>query len=224
VLTDVIVPDETISFVGGHTVALIVRGKTGPDHHPGKLEQHADAIEPDGSPVGFFGEGNDAFGNSVGMSMTGVVYDYAAFQINRPFYVDLNAAVANRVVSTVLLIEVDAGTAAKFRKSWDDMAIKPGSFDLLGNNCATHASHAFRAAGVVTDGIPWMDTPDNLYGQLVDVIPAGRRRSLSGFIGFSPSAGGGYTLSVRVQAASPNVNVPNPGRSGSLSTNNSSSR
>lgn len=216
-------PDETIDFGKGGKIALIVRGKTGPDHHPSKLEQHADTVEADGSPVGFFGNGNDAYGNSVGLRMDGVVYDYAAFQVHRPFYVDLNSAVANRVVSTVLLIDVDAVSATKFKDAWDKMAITPGGFSLVGNNCATHASKAFIAAGVVSDGIPWMDTPDNLYGQLVEKVDKGKQRSITGFVGFNALPSGGYSMVIRVQAPSANVNVPNPGSSGSLSTNNSSS-
>jgi hypothetical protein len=214
--------DETIDFSGGNKIALIVRGKNGPDHHPSKLEQHADTIEGDGSPIGFFGKGNDAYGNSVGLRMDGDVYEYPQFQTNRPFYVGLDSAVANRVVSTVLIIDVDAETARKFKTSWDGMKASPGSFSLLGNNCATHASKAFRAAGVVDSGIPWMDTPDNLYDQLVDKVPAGKRRSVSGYIGFTARGAGGYNLVVR-PAVTANVNVPNPGSSGSLSTNSSSS-
>src|SRR5919109_2095929 len=48
-------PDTVVTF-NGSTVGLIVRGKSGPAHHPGVMEQHADCILSDGSPMGFFGE------------------------------------------------------------------------------------------------------------------------------------------------------------------------
>jgi hypothetical protein len=167
-------PDTIVGFTSGRNkVSLVVRGKQGPDHHPDKLDQHADCILQIGAPMGFFGEGNDGSLNGIGLGMNGVVYDYALFQRHRPQYVDLNMAVSRRVVSTVLMIEVDRTTANKFDEAWWRMRTNPGSFDIVGNNCATHASAAFIYAGLVTSGIPWMDTPDNLYGQLVDRIPAG---------------------------------------------------
>ena len=125
--------------------------------------------------------------------MEGVVYDYALLRINRPWYVDKAAAVTNRVVSTVLLIDVDQPTADKFTDAWDRMTKSPGEFNIVGGNCATHASAAFIAAGVISKTIPWMDTPDNLYQQLVDDLPAGRIVSYTGYIGFKINPSGGYT-------------------------------
>ena len=156
--------DIVIDFhTGNKKIGLIVRGKQAPDHHPDKLAQHADTVLADGSPEGFFGERNDGSFNSVGLGMEGVVYDYALLRINRPWYVDKAAAVTNRVVSTVLLIDVDQPTADKFTDAWDRMTKSPGEFNIVGGNCATHASAAFIAAGVISKTIPWMDTPDNLY-------------------------------------------------------------
>jgi hypothetical protein len=191
-------------------IGLIVRGKHGPDHHPGKLDQHADCILADGSPVGFFGEGNDSSGNSVGLGMQGVVYDYARLQIERPYYVDMDQANTYRVISTVLLIGVDDAAAKAFAKAWDDMTRAPGDFNILGGNCATHASAAFIQAGLVKSSIPWLDTPDNLYDQLVDSVPDAKRSTLTGYIGFIPKAGGGYQMKVVPYADSPHANRPKP--------------
>jgi hypothetical protein len=71
---------ETVTF-DGTKIALIVRGKINTNHEPGLLAQHADAILPDGSPIGFFGEGDGKSGSgaSVGLGMEGVVYDYNLF-------------------------------------------------------------------------------------------------------------------------------------------------
>jgi hypothetical protein len=209
--------DIVIDFHKGRTkIGLIVRGKQGPDHHPDKMAQHADVIEADGSPLGFFGEGNDGSFNSIGLGMQGVVYDYTLLQFNRPFYVDKNAAISNRVVSTVLLIDVDKAAADKFRQAWARMTKSPGDFNIVGGNCATHASAAFIAAGVIDKAIPWLDTPDNLYQQLVDDLPAGRVVSYTGFIGFIPNPQGGYDMVISPYVASPKITKPNPGSSGSL--------
>lgn len=48
----------------GNMIGLVVRGKTGPDHHPGVMEQHADCILPNGAPIGFFGDDGVASGGS----------------------------------------------------------------------------------------------------------------------------------------------------------------
>src|SRR5262249_61478862 len=104
-------------------IALIVRGKQGPDLHPDKMDQHADVILADGSPVGFFGEGNDKIGNSIGMRMDGIVYDYDLLKRNRPYYIDVDSATANRVVSTVLIVDVDKTAADKFKAAWDRMTL-----------------------------------------------------------------------------------------------------
>ena len=80
------------------------------------------------------------------------------------------------------------------------------------------AASAFIAAGVVNKTIPWMDTPDNLYQQLVDDLPAGRVVSYTGYIGFKPNPLGGYDMEMVPYVASPAVAAPNPGSSGSLST------
>jgi hypothetical protein len=47
--------DKVINFAG-NTIALIVRGKESAAHHPNTLNQHADRVLPDGSPMGFFGK------------------------------------------------------------------------------------------------------------------------------------------------------------------------
>jgi hypothetical protein len=211
---------ESIDFTtgGAKRIGLIVRGKLGPDHHPDKMAQHADCILANGAPTGFFGEGNDQSGNAIGLRMAGIVYDYAKLQINRPYYVDKDQAVTARVVSTVLLIDVDQTTADLFAKAWSDMTLHPGDFNIVGGNCASHASAAFIKAKIVSSSIPWLDTPDNLYGQLVEKVPAGKRRSITGFFGFTPK-GGGYVMTWEPYTDSPKANRPNPGKSGSSSSN-----
>lgn len=212
-MVDVIVDFST----GPKKIALVVRGKQGPNQHPDKLDQHADVILQNGSPRGFFGTGNDNSGNAIGLRMDGIVYDYPLFQRHRPQYVNADMAVSRRVVSTVLVIEVDAATAKKFDEAWWRMKQDPGSFDILGNNCSTHASAAFITAGLLDSTIPWMDTPDNLYDQLVEAIPAGRRTSYTGYVGFTPKDGSSFIMLVRPYVATPTVNAPNQGSWGGSS-------
>lgn len=182
---------ETMSFAAGGKVALIVRGKLGPVHHPGNMEQHADCILSNGAPFGFFGEGDGDSSNRVGMSMKGIVYDYPAFQRKRPFYVDLKQAQTARVISTVLLVDVTTAEARAFDKQWHDLAKKPGDFHILGGNCSTRASSTFVGSGILKDGIPGLDTPDNLYAQLAKKRTC---KSITGFLGFVPASGGGYEM------------------------------
>ena len=199
----------------GDTVGLIVRGKLAADHDPDVLQQHADCILPDGSPLGYFGEGNEAKLNSVGLDMQGAVYDHAAMRIHRPFYVNVDAAVAYRVVSTVLLVTVSKREALRFKTYWEELKRAPGTFHLLGANCSSHASEAFIAAGIVKKGIPGLDTPNNLYKQI-----AKQRKdavSMTGYVGFNQRSGG-FDLVVRAFKLSRGVAAPRQTRSERLSS------
>jgi len=191
---------STIAFTDS-MVGLVVRGKTGPAHEPGVMQQHADCILPGGAPIGFFGTGparsggsSSASSMSSGMNMRGIVYGYLEMQSWRPWYVNVADAKAAGVVSTVLTVNVGAAVALKFADYWSRLIGKPGGFNLLGNNCSTHASDAFIYAGILKGGIPGLDTPNNLYRQLVGVM-AGATASYSGYVGFSPH-GPGYDVLV----------------------------
>jgi len=203
-----------ISSATQQRVGLIVRGKFGPNHHPGKLDQHADCILPNGAPMGFFGEGNDNSGNGIGLRMQGVVYDFARMEIERPYYVDRAKALAARVVSTVLLVGVDSAAAKLFKNAWEAMTKEPGDFNIIGGNCASHASAAFIHAKILGKQIPGLDTPDNLYKQLVGAVSADQCSTITGFIGFARRAGQtGFKLEVTPYVDAPTANRPNPGSS-----------
>ena len=126
--------------------------------------------------------------------MDGIVYDFSALSRKRANNVDLKIAKANQTVSTVLIVPVSAKEAAAFDKAWEEMSADPGMFNILGWNCATHASNAFRRAGILSGGIPGLDTPDNLYKQLC-VEKGGKVTSVSGYVGFS-SSGARYVLNI----------------------------
>lgn len=204
-------PSLNIVF-SGDRVALIVRGKTSHAHDPSVLAQHADCVLSNGAPIGFFGEGNTGSSgnassgiggssrwsadssNSSGVGMTGAVYDYATLARKRGNYVDAAIARGTGTVSTVLLVQVSAAEAAAFDKAWVDMMADPGMFNIVGWNCATHASQAFRKAGILSAGIPGLDTPDNLYRQLC-FEKVGKLEVAHGYVGFTAS-GSGYMMTV----------------------------
>jgi hypothetical protein len=206
----------SFSFVfPGDRVALIVRGKTSHRHEPGVLEQHADCILSNGAPIGFYGAGNDgssgqassgigasskssaSFSNSLGMAMSGVVWDNVALSRKRANYVDLAVARTNKTISTVLFVRVSIKEAKAFDTAWADMATDPGSFQILGWNCSTHASSAFRKAGILSGGIPGLDTPNNLYLQLCREKKH-KATYRTGYVGFSPY-NSGWLLTVEEQ-------------------------
>ena len=187
----------------GNAVGLIVRGKTGPNHAPDNSEQHADCVLPDGSPIGFFGEEGANSGGSVGqgswnniyMNMKGTVYDYDLMYDRRRYYVDVAAAKNENIVSTLLVIDLAPPATTSFVNYWSRLKADPKGFHLLGGNCSTRASAAFVYAKILPNGIPGLDTPDNLYRQLT-VEGQGKTRSYSGYIGFTAKAGGGYSVQI----------------------------
>jgi len=180
----------TVAIAG--YVGLVVRGKVSHAHHPGNLEQHADCILSNGAPVGFYGTGGGSSG-SIGMGMSGVVWDYAGMLVHRPYYVDAAMAARYGVHSTILLVRVSGTEATAFDAAWTSMRSSPGGFNIVGNNCSTHASNAFIAAGILRGGIPGLDTPDHLFDQLYALPRA--TPVYSGFVGFTP-AGASFTVTV----------------------------
>ena len=186
-------------------VGLIVRGMDHPGHDPSVLAQHADCILPDGSPIGFFGQGPAYTGErsgsgssmNLGVNMHGVVIDHQALSAQRPWYVDARMAKANVVRSTVIIIDVGAAAAARFNEAWRLKTLNPGGFSMLGNNCSTNASGAFVDAGILSVGIPGLDTPVHLFQQLRSLRP-NKTTVYSGYVGFDKRADGkpGFDLIV----------------------------
>lgn len=187
-------PNGLTSNGQGSTVSLVIRGKTGEDQHPGVMDQHADVILSNGEPAGFFGEGGGASG-SIGLGMDGVVADYDWYTQNRPNYVDGTGAENSGTVSTVCSMNVTPDQAAAFDKYWRDLQSNPGGFDLLGNNCSTHAASGFDAAGLMDGGIPGLDTPDNLYAALKERY-GDAMSCQSGYVGFQQLPDGTWTHTV----------------------------
>jgi hypothetical protein len=98
--------------------------------------------------------------------MDGTVYDFSELRKHRPYYIDCATARGYGVLSTFLIFAVSATEAKKFSDYWGGLDKSPGSFNILGGNCSTRASGSFQAAGILSGGIPGLDTPNNLYLQL----------------------------------------------------------
>ncbi|MDX5628898.1 MULTISPECIES: hypothetical protein [unclassified Brenneria] len=171
-------------------VGMVVRGKNSAEHTPGLLEQHADCILSNGAPIGFYGRG-EGYSNSlgtVGLGMEGYVLTYNDFSskaYGRPYYIDTYEARRYNLVSTVLLVSVSSAEAMLFDAAWNEIKNHPDTFNIVGNNCSTHASLAFVKAGILPSEISGLDTPDQLYRQIV-AVKKGLTRSYSGYVGFTP--------------------------------------
>jgi hypothetical protein len=171
-------------------IAIIIRGKHNIGHEPELLNQHADVVLSDGSPMGYFG--SEGYSPSVGMFMRGLVINYHEFSaINREAYVDARVAKQQRVVSTICYFPVAPQQAKKFDQWWksnDNLADGRNSnfsFSLLGNNCSSHANKALKHANIISGSIPGLDSPQNLFLQLKSKFGSSFKCQ-SGYIGFRP--------------------------------------
>lgn len=192
-----------ISFAGGTKVAYIARYKESHTADATDGGGHSDCVLPTGAPVGYFGSG--AVGG------TGVVYGYSQFLAGRPEYVNLSDAKAKPCKSTMLVMDVGAPRADAFRKSWLSMRAKTDGFTIIGNNCSTHASRAVYAAGATTTAeVSGVDTPTNLYDQIVkaSLVPW---RSYSGYIAFHQISSGGDELMLDFEIEMDVISVPTDG-------------
>lgn len=202
----------TTLVFSGSQVALIVRGKLSAAHEPDLMEQHADCVLSNGTPIGFYGEGNHgssaggssgidkssrksaASFNSTGFGMSGVVYEYAELARFRANYVDAAIARGTGSICTMLVVTVSNAEAQAFDEAWSEMKKDPGSFHIVGANCSSHASQAFQKSGILAGGIPGLDTPNNLYRQL-STEKAAKVTTYSGYAGFLP-AGAGFSVTI----------------------------
>jgi hypothetical protein len=177
----------TLRFNGETTIAYIVRFK--PSHTEGPPDGgHSDCILPSGAPVGYFG--------TTAIGGTGIVFSYATYLAQRRHYVKLANARAEPCVSTMLVLDVGKRRAEAFRDSWLAMRAKTDGFTITGNNCSTHASRAFYAAGLIsTHEVDGIDTPNNLYDQIVSDSPVGWK-SYSGYLDFDPIGSGADPLMI----------------------------
>lgn len=165
-------------------IALVVRHKS-TRNRPPPGEGHADVILPSGAPAGFFVDRAIEEAGTWGLGVPGQVYGYAQFAAHRPWYVNLETATARAIPSGVLLVQVSAAESRRFQAAWQAMRARPGSFHIDGFNCSSHAALAFATAGLMGSEIPGLDTPDNLFHELLSRHPR-RCRDVYGYLGFMP--------------------------------------
>ncbi len=199
-------------------IGLVVRGMSAPGRAPDD-QGHADCVLPNGAPIGFFADTTAAgssgdtaagpllFSGAMTGAFTGEVYSYADYLRERPPYVRRDLAVAQRCVSTLLVIDVSDSEARRFEQAWTSMRHDPGQFGILGFNCSTHAGWAFASAGLLatparamgprgTAEIEGFDTPAGLYRQLIEGPANSRFVSYSGYLGFEPMGPGMYRVDI----------------------------
>lgn len=139
--------------------------------------------------------------------ISGCVYQYTDFLRERPHYVQRELARSQGECSTLLVIDVSTSEAQRFEQAWTSMRADPGQFGYVGLNCATHAGYAFALAGLLTTPsralgtghtteILGLDSPANLYYQLISGPANSRFESYSGYLGFEPLGHGQYRVSI----------------------------
>mgnify|MGYP006902054197 CR=1 FL=1 len=146
------------------------------------------------------------------MGLDGQVYDYAELKTKRKNYVDIETAVESGTITTVLVVNVTREQADKFKKYWMMTDKAPPTFNILGGNCSTRASDSFIYSGILSRKIPGLDTPDNLYEQLVD--SKAQTTSYTGYVGFKKAASVGdskakYYIEYKPYTHTADVNTPN---------------
>ena len=133
---------------------------------------------------GFYGYGPGPSGNRFGIDFHGYWNDtYAKFERNglgRPDYVDGRAG----ELSTICVVMVCPSQVKKMARELHSLEKHPGLFNILGNNCSTHACEVLGAGGILERGIPGLDTPQNMQDALVRRYGA---RCFNGYTQLSPS-------------------------------------
>jgi hypothetical protein len=140
-------------------------------------------------------------------TMDGEVWGYSRLLVERLPYVDLAHAASTHTMSTLLAINVSESERMRFEQAWSAMMVDPGIFGILRMNCATHAAHAFAAAGLVisrrggrSDEIDDLDTPTHLFNQLYNGGANGRCEIYTGYLGFTPAGAGAYRLTANLRS------------------------
>ena len=133
---------------------------------------------------GFYGYGPGTSGNEVGMGFHGYWnYSYHRFafgKVPRANYIDGRAG----LLSTICVVMVCPRQVREMAQKLHQLERHPGKFDIVGNNCSTHACDVLGAGGILRRGIPGLDTPQNLEDALVRRYKA---KCFNGYTKLSPS-------------------------------------
>ncbi len=214
-----------LPFPATDRIALVVRGKRARMHAPPD-NGHADCILRSGAPIGFFVDTATEDGWWPGEALTalagvpGGVYTLPTYANHRAHYVDRPLARTQNCISGVLVLQVTLSQAEAFQRAWTSLRARPGGFRIIGNNCSTHAGQAFAEAGLVGREISGLDTPDNLFHDLLR-RHAGRVEDHYGYLGFESIGSSTDAMTLPCQATidvvgysppPPREVAPGPGR------------
>jgi RHS repeat-associated protein len=128
---------------------------------------HIDMAIPGIGLFGFYGYGPGSSGNEVGIGFHGYwnhsYRDFARAGLGRRRYIDGRAG----LLSTICVVMVCPSQVSEMAHKLHQMERHPGKFDIVGNNCSTHACDVLGAGGILKRGIPGLDTPQHLEDALV---------------------------------------------------------
>ena len=133
---------------------------------------------------GFYG--NPAGGGFLGMGLPEFWNNtYAQWMrplpFGRPWYTEDRAG---RVLSTICQIEVCPKQAAAMRCELKQLESNPGKFDIVGWNCSSRDCEVLSAGGVLQNGIPGLDTPQDFQDALTSVYGA---KCFNGYTSVDPN-------------------------------------
>jgi len=163
---------------------------------------------PGSGLIGYYGYGgNGGSYNGVGMGLTGHLNwgynDWLNGPTARPQYVN---GPAGGVLSTICQVMVCPSQIAQMNAAAQAMQANPGTFNMLGGNCSTHACSILGAGGVMQSGISGINNPQNLQDQLVSGYNA------NCFTGYTQMDNAGNVTITQAGAAP--VGTPTPGAGG----------
>jgi RHS repeat-associated protein len=169
------------SFVVQKTTVLAVNRSGG--KRTGLAGGHIDLVLPGMGMIGFYGDGNNSSGNSIGLNMDGMLVSTRdEWMSTRPHYTigpdeeiwvkdeDGNVMIYPAELSTICEVKVCPEQAqrmvseAKFVRS-TGLAFET-TFNIVGHNCSTVACQILSNGGILKDGISYIDNPQHLLDQL----------------------------------------------------------
>jgi hypothetical protein len=175
--------------VGPGEIGLACRYKAGPTARSTDEGGHADAILPNGVPVGYYARTRRD--RRLAILAPGMVRDHRSLLRDRPEYMLADDARARRCPTTFCLVDVGPRAALRFARIWDELTERPPYFVAVGGNCAQVIARALVEVGAMPRRWPPPGSPDALFRALHRARPDAR--IATGFAEFVPE-GDGYVI------------------------------
>jgi hypothetical protein len=176
--------------IGPDEIGIACRYKAGPGVRSTDEGGHADAILPNGVPIGYYARTKRD--RRLAIIAPGMVKRGEALRAHRPEYMDAAGAHARRCPTTFAIIPVGAARAAAFAREWERLAAQPPHFFAIGGNCAQVIHGALVRAGALPRRLLAPGSPDALFRAVHRAHP--EARIASGFASFVADAAGGYRI------------------------------